>query len=195
MGKKEHFFPSPSSKWKQKLGAVLCCKLTPWLLSTFQWIKLTITWWFAGSFFPSSTLPVCVGEAPLGWAGLAGPFLLWERREERKPPRDWRECAVLLWLQVISLNKIKKKQWTGRGSTDRQPWSEMTQQEQCCCLNLWRTHLPSQAHGALYTKKLFQKYPVLVSKADHYKSLESTLLGSVIDMVGPAVAKSHVWSP
>lgn len=120
MGKKEHFFPSPSSKWKQKLGALLCCKLTPWLLSTFQWIKLTITWWFAGSFFPSSTLPVCVGEAPLGWAGLAGPFLLWERREERKPPRDWRECAVLLWLQVISLNKIKKKQWTGRGSTDRQ---------------------------------------------------------------------------
>lgn len=105
-------------RWKQKLGAVPCCKLIPWRLSNFQ---LRITWWFVGSFFPSSILLACIGEAPLEWIGLEGPFLLWERKEDRKPPRDWRECAVLLWLQVISLMKNTKHHQIEYESVARQP--------------------------------------------------------------------------
>lgn len=152
-GRKGHLF----YRWKQKLRAVLCCKLIPWILSTFQLTQLRITWWFVGSFFPSSILPVCVGDAPLGWGGLEGPFLLWERKEDRKPPRVWRECVVLLWLQVISLikkkNKNKKHHQTEHESVARQPDQRPPNKRSAGCLNHWRTHVPFQADGPLCIKK------------------------------------------
>lgn len=135
LARKERTFPF--FRRIQKLGAVLYCLLTPWILSTFQQTQLRITWLFVGSFFPSSIPPVCVGEAPLGWAGLEGPFLLWERKVDRKPPRDWRECAVLLWLQVISLIKkqTNKKHQTEYESVARQPNRRPLNKQSASCLN------------------------------------------------------------